>query len=274
MELVRNLSIRGSSTAIAVGDNRKFVANITTGKPVTFLWTFDLQHHHHLKTTLVGQEVSSSSPICSQRAHFLQLPMTFPLFFQLRRLPAHLQVYYMPEEPGLLTVYLRALNALHTQNVTQHIVVQQQLKTAKLTALPRDTLVNKLVTLKALVSPLAAPLDCLWDFGDGSSQARSPNTSLGHKYTFPGHYWIQVGMSLSKQYKAIKVKSHTSMKQNKVSLSDIYFSQSVNCTTLFTFTLKYQNVVKNRNSKLILIYHITTLNITIFESFDFLPTLE
>lgn len=65
MELVRNLSIRGSSTAIAVGENRQFVANITTGKPVTFLWTFDLQHHHHLKTTLMGKEVSSTFPTCS-----------------------------------------------------------------------------------------------------------------------------------------------------------------------------------------------------------------
>lgn len=93
----------------------------------------------------------------------------------------------------MLTVYLRAFNALHTQNVTQHIVVQQKLRAATLYALPRDTLVNKLVTLNALVSPLSAPLDCLWDFGDGSSQARSPNTSVGHKYRHPGHYRLQVG---------------------------------------------------------------------------------
>lgn len=62
MELVRNLSIGGGSAAIKVGDKRRFVANITTGKPVSFLWTFDLQHHHHLKTTLIGKEVRSSPP--------------------------------------------------------------------------------------------------------------------------------------------------------------------------------------------------------------------
>lgn len=195
MELVRNLSIGGSSTAIAVGDNRQFVANITTGKPVTFLWTFDLQHHHHLKTTLMGKEVSNRFQTCSHRAPFRQLPMTSNFFFQSHRLSADLQVSYTPEEPGLLTVYLRAFNALHTQNVTQHIVVQQRLKAATLYALPRDTLVNKLVTLKALVSPSVTPLDCLWDFGDGSSQARSPNTSVGHKYSHPGHYRLQVGVS-------------------------------------------------------------------------------
>lgn len=106
-----------------------------------------------------------------------------------------LQVFYTPEEPGLLTVYLRAFNALHSQNVTQHIVVQQQLRAAVLYALPQDTLVNKLVTLEAVVSPEGAPLDCLWDFGDGSSLARSPNTSVGHEYRHPGHYRLQVGVS-------------------------------------------------------------------------------
>lgn len=197
MELVRNLSIGGSSAAIAVGDKRRFVANIATGKPVSFLWTFDLQHHHHLKTTLIGKEVSSSFPACSQSAHVAaSVSFLFIFFFlsQSHRLPADPQVSYVPEEPGLLTIYLRAFNALHTQNVTQHIVVQQQLRTAVLYALPWDTFVNKLVTLKALVSPRGAPLDCLWDFGDGSSQARSSNTSMGHEYRHPGHYRLQVGV--------------------------------------------------------------------------------
>lgn len=106
-----------------------------------------------------------------------------------------MQVSYTAEEPGLLTVYLRAFNALHSQNVTQHIVVQQQLRGVSLYALPQDTLVNKLVTLKALVTPWSTPLDCLWDFGDGSSQLRSQNTSVGHKYRRPGHYRLQVGVS-------------------------------------------------------------------------------
>lgn len=76
MELVRNLSIGGSSGAIAVGDKRHFVANISTGKPIRFLWTFDLQHHHHLKTTLMGKEVSCTFCTCSQMAPSLQLPIT------------------------------------------------------------------------------------------------------------------------------------------------------------------------------------------------------
>lgn len=195
MEPVRNLSIGGGSAAITVGDKRWFVANIFTGKPVSFLWTFDLQHHHHLKTTLMGKEVSSSFPAFSQSTHVAASVDFIFLFSQSHRLPADPQVFYTPEEPGLLTVYLRAFNALNSQNVTQHIVVQQQLRTAALYAQPQDTLVNKLVTLKALVSPQGSSLDCLWDFGDGSSQARSPNTSVGHEYRHPGHYRLQVGVS-------------------------------------------------------------------------------
>lgn len=55
MELVRGLSIGGSLAAIAVGEKRLFVANILTGKPVSFLWTFDL--HHHNKESRMGREV-------------------------------------------------------------------------------------------------------------------------------------------------------------------------------------------------------------------------
>lgn len=57
MEPVRELSILGSSAAIPVGVKRLFVANILTGKPVHFLWTFDL-HHLHRKSH-IGKEVSS-----------------------------------------------------------------------------------------------------------------------------------------------------------------------------------------------------------------------
>lgn len=54
MEPVRGLSILGSCTAIPVGVSRLFVANILTGKPVSFLWTFDMHHH---KKTHIGKEV-------------------------------------------------------------------------------------------------------------------------------------------------------------------------------------------------------------------------
>lgn len=57
MEPVRGLSILGSCAAIPVGVKRLFVANILTGKPVHFLWTFDL--HHHLQASHIGKEVIS-----------------------------------------------------------------------------------------------------------------------------------------------------------------------------------------------------------------------
>lgn len=55
MEPVRGLSIQGSCAAIPVGVKRLFVANILTGKPVSFLWTFDLHHHH--QASHIGKEV-------------------------------------------------------------------------------------------------------------------------------------------------------------------------------------------------------------------------
>lgn len=57
MEPVRGLSILGSCAAIPVGVKRGFVANIVTGKPVRFLWTFDLHHHH--QASIIGKEVRS-----------------------------------------------------------------------------------------------------------------------------------------------------------------------------------------------------------------------
>lgn len=55
MEPVWGLSIQDSSVAIPVGEKKLFVANIQTGRPVQFLWTFDL--HHLYKSTHVGKEV-------------------------------------------------------------------------------------------------------------------------------------------------------------------------------------------------------------------------
>lgn len=55
MEPVRGLSIQDSAAAIPVGEKKLFVANIQTGKPVHFLWTFDL--HHLYQATHIGKEV-------------------------------------------------------------------------------------------------------------------------------------------------------------------------------------------------------------------------
>lgn len=57
MEPVRGLSILGSCAAIPVGVKKTFVADILTGKPVHFLWTFDLHHLH--KRPDWGKEVRS-----------------------------------------------------------------------------------------------------------------------------------------------------------------------------------------------------------------------
>lgn len=57
MEPVRGLSIQDSCAAIPVGEKKLFVANVQTGKPVQFLWTFDL--HRLSKATHVGKEVRS-----------------------------------------------------------------------------------------------------------------------------------------------------------------------------------------------------------------------
>lgn len=61
MEPVRGLSIQDSSAAIPVGEKKLFVADTQTGKPVHFLWTFDLDHLY--QATHIGKEVRS--PRCS-----------------------------------------------------------------------------------------------------------------------------------------------------------------------------------------------------------------
>ncbi|MED6256706.1 hypothetical protein ATANTOWER_005316 [Ataeniobius toweri] len=157
MEPVSGLFIQGISPAIPVGVKRLYVADIVTGKPVSFLWTFDL---HHLKTTFVHVK----------------------------------EVHYTPEEPGLLIIYLRALNNMHSQNITERILVQNLMKSADLYAVPQDTFINKTVTLMASITPKSSPVDCLWDFGDGSVTVHS-NTTTVHKYSHPGHYLVQVKCS-------------------------------------------------------------------------------
>ncbi|XP_061844132.2 polycystin-1 [Nerophis lumbriciformis] len=158
MEPLRGLSIQGSCIAIPVGVKRLFTANILTGKPVSFLWTFDLHHFH--KTSHIGKEVA-----------------------------------YIPEEAGLLTIYLRAFNALHAQNITKHILVQNLLTNAVLYATPQDTLVNKTITLVASVTPRSNPVECLWEFNDGSSPVHTNTTTVGYEYSDPGNYMVQVNCS-------------------------------------------------------------------------------
>ncbi|XP_056892608.1 polycystin-1 isoform X3 [Takifugu flavidus] len=158
MEPVRGLSIQDSCAAIAVGEKKVFVANVQTGKPVHFLWTFDLHHLH--KETHMGKEV-----------------------------------FYTAEEEGLLTIYLGAINALHAQNITRQMLAQNVLMDAVLYALPQDTFVNKMVTMNVLVTPKSNFMDCLWIFGDVSAPRHTNNTTVGHEYTHPGHYRVQVNCS-------------------------------------------------------------------------------
>lgn len=99
---------------------------------------------------------------------------------------------YTPEEAGLLTIYLRAFNLLHSQNVTRQILVQNRLTAAVLYASPQDTLTNKTITLMASVTPKSNPVECLWDFGDDSTPVHTNTTSVGYKYRHPGHYRVQV----------------------------------------------------------------------------------
>lgn len=101
-------------------------------------------------------------------------------------------MYYTPEEAGSLTVYLKAFNALHAQNITKHIHVQNVLTSAVLYALPQDTFINKTVKMNAIVTPLSNSVECLWDFGDGVTPVLPRTTVVSHVYRHPGHYHIQV----------------------------------------------------------------------------------
>uniref|UniRef100_A0A3Q3GM75 Polycystin 1, transient receptor potential channel interacting n=1 Tax=Kryptolebias marmoratus TaxID=37003 RepID=A0A3Q3GM75_KRYMA len=157
MEPVSGLSIQGIRPAIPVGVTRSFVANILTGKPVSFLWNFDLRHH---KTSAVAVEVA-----------------------------------FTPEEPGLLIIYLTAFNNVHSQNITKHILVQNLLRSASLYAVPQDTFINKMVTLMASVTPKSNHVECLWDFGDGTTPVLTNTTSVDYEYRHPGHYLVQVNCS-------------------------------------------------------------------------------
>lgn len=99
---------------------------------------------------------------------------------------------YTPDDAGVLTIYLKALNALHAQNITKHILVQHLLTSAGLYVAPQDTFINKTVVMKVYVMPRNSPVECLWDFGDGSTPAHTNNTSAHYVYRYPGHYGVKV----------------------------------------------------------------------------------
>lgn len=101
----------------------------------------------------------------------------------------------MAEEEGLLTIYLRAINVLHDQNITRQMLVQNVLMDAALHVLPPGTFINKFVTMNVLVTPKSNFMECLWDFGDVSAPLHTNNTTVGYEYRHPGHYHVQVGFS-------------------------------------------------------------------------------
>lgn len=89
-----------------------------------------------------------------------------------------------------MIIYLRAFNALHAQNISIEVLVQNVLTEAVLHVLPRDTFINKVVTME--VTLRYNSVECLWDFGDLSAPLRTSNTTVGYKYRHPGHYRVQV----------------------------------------------------------------------------------
>ncbi|MGH0137686.1 UNVERIFIED_CONTAM: hypothetical protein FKN15_021799 [Acipenser sinensis] len=144
--------------AIPTGVSKMFNAETLTGSPVTYLWTFDL--HCGSKKTIIGKQVS-----------------------------------YTPPQAGQLTIYLSAFNALGSQNITRVIQAQNRLLLATLEAKPAETLVNKPVTMQALVSPHATSVNYVWSFGDGSEKRMTKTANISHSYLVPGEYTVEVNAS-------------------------------------------------------------------------------
>uniref|UniRef100_A0A3B3YM87 Polycystic kidney disease 1a n=1 Tax=Poecilia mexicana TaxID=48701 RepID=A0A3B3YM87_9TELE len=157
VEPVSGLSIQGVTKAISVGETKSYTANIEKGDPVSFLWTFDLNQK---KDTVVGK-----------------------------------QVHFTADKPGLLIIFLRAVNNVQDQNITEYIQVQNRMSSAELYAVPQDTFVNKTITLMAHTTPTSSPVDCLWDFGDGSVRVATKTTATTVRYSHPGNYLVQVNCS-------------------------------------------------------------------------------
>uniref|UniRef100_A0A671KDU4 Polycystin-1-like n=1 Tax=Sinocyclocheilus anshuiensis TaxID=1608454 RepID=A0A671KDU4_9TELE len=159
MEPVTKLTILDCcDAAIPVGVPRAYVACTPTRDPLTILWTFDL--HHGLKISRVGKSVT-----------------------------------YAPEQPGNLTIFLRAFNSLNGLNVTKVIRVQNIIRSATLEAQPSNTFINKTVSFHVGITPVSTPATYQWDFGDGTSAAVTTTPSLSHIYILPGHYVVRVNVS-------------------------------------------------------------------------------
>ncbi len=159
MEPVTKLTILDCcDAAIPVGVPRSYVAFTPTRDPLTILWTFDLHHGH--KISRVGKSVK-----------------------------------YVPEQPGNLTIFLRAFNSLNGLNVTKVIRVQNIIRSATLDAQPSNTFVNKTVSFHVGITPVSTPATYQWDFGDGTSAAVTTTHSLSHIYILPGHYMVRVNIS-------------------------------------------------------------------------------
>ncbi|KTF98343.1 hypothetical protein cypCar_00036052, partial [Cyprinus carpio] len=159
MEPVTRLTILDCcDAAIPVGIPRAYEASTPTRDPLTILWTFDL--HHGLKISRVGKLVT-----------------------------------YAPEQPGNLTIFLRAFNSLNGLNVTKVIRVQNIIRSAALDSQPSDTFINKTVSFHVGITPVSTPATYQWDFGDGTSAAVTTIPSLSHIYILPGHYVVRVNVS-------------------------------------------------------------------------------
>uniref|UniRef100_A0A8C1XPT7 Polycystic kidney disease 1a n=1 Tax=Cyprinus carpio TaxID=7962 RepID=A0A8C1XPT7_CYPCA len=159
MEPVTRLTILDCcDAAIPVGIPRAYEASTPTHDPLTILWTFDL--HHGLKISRVGKLVT-----------------------------------YAPEQPGNLTIFLRAFNSLNGLNVTKVIRVQNIIRSAALDSQPSDTFINKTVSFHVGITPVSTPATYQWDFGDGTSAAVTTIPSLSHIYILPGHYVVRVNVS-------------------------------------------------------------------------------
>lgn len=159
MEPVTKLTIQDCcDAAIPVGVPRTYIASTPTREPLTILWTFDL--HHGLKISRVGKSVT-----------------------------------YAPEQPGNLTIFLRAFNSLNGLNVTKVIRVQNSIRSATLNADPSNTFINKTVSFHVAITPISTPATYQWDFGDGTSAAVTTTPSLSHIYTLPNQYVVRVNVS-------------------------------------------------------------------------------
>lgn len=164
MKPVRELSIVNCcEAAIPVGVQKTFYAKTKTGKPVTFLWTFDL-HYTATQRTVWFKDQNAT---------------------------------YTPLESGTLTIFLFAFNLLDPSglNISKTIQVQNIINAATIEAHPQHTFINKTVSFRVKKvdgSPLNTRATFLWDFGDGE---KSSSANPSHTYSEEGQYLVRVNVS-------------------------------------------------------------------------------